>query len=321
VKDLFSNVKVNLAPMEGVVDPLVRKVLTALPGIDLCTTEFVRVTDKIVPPRTFYKYSPELTQASLTDSGVPVMVQLLGGKPEWMAENARAAMKLGAYGIDLNFGCPAKKVNSHDGGAVLLRNPYRLYETIKAVRDAVEGKIPVSAKVRLGCEDKSQYLEIARACDEAKASWMTVHARTKLEGYKPPAHWHMIKDMKDKIAIKVIANGDIFTVDDALECIKVTECNEIMIGRGLIRNPYLAYQIKCNQYINKDKKHLTNILHVISTYVEHANIIYGSTRSISRSKQWLRMVAETNKDAASLFEQVKVQRNINDILSLIKSFT
>lgn len=305
--------------MEGVVDPLVRKVLTSIPGIDLCTTEFVRVTDKIVPPRTFYKYSPELSQQSKTDSGVPVMVQLLGGKPDWMAENARVVMNLGAYGIDLNFGCPAKKVNSHDGGAALLRNPHRLFDTISKVKDAVENKIPVSAKVRLGCDDKSQYLEIAKACDEAKASWMTVHARTKLEGYKPPAHWHMIKEMKDSVKIKVIANGDIFTLSDALDCIKVTGCSDIMIGRGLIRNPYLANQIQFQRKTSSKNENTSDILKVVSDYITTSNSVYGSLKSVSRSKQWIRMISENNHSFQPIFNEIKVMKEIDSILSSINN--
>ncbi len=305
---------IGLAPMEGVVDPLVRKVLTSLPGIDFCTTEFIRVTDRIHPPRTFYKYAPELAQESKTDSGVPVLVQLLGGKPEWMAENAKVAKRLGACGIDLNFGCPAKKVNSHDGGAVLLKSPDRLYKTITAVREAVEDKIPVSAKVRLGCDDKSKYLEISRACSEARASWMTVHARTKLEGYKPPAHWHLIKEMKDVSDIKVIANGDIFNEEDARNCMLESQCSDIMIGRGLMIDPFLASKIK-RLTTNKE----INYISLILKYLNQSKFIYGEERSVRRAKQWLRMISEKKQGQNTLFEQIKTFKKLPPVLEVLNS--
>ena len=114
---------IGLAPMEGVLDPLMRKVITEVSHVDYCTTEFIRITDKLLPDHVFFRYAPELNNKSLTDSKTPVLVQLLGGKPDWMAKNALRAKELGAFGIDINFGCPAKTVNRHDGGASLLKDP------------------------------------------------------------------------------------------------------------------------------------------------------------------------------------------------------
>jgi len=129
--------RIILAPMEGVVDHLMRDMLTRLGGFDLCITEFVRVVDQLLPRRVFTRLCPELLTGGKTSSGVPVRVQLLGQEPAWLAENAARAVALGSPGIDLNFGCPAKTVNKSKGGAVLLKETETLYQIAKAVRAAV----------------------------------------------------------------------------------------------------------------------------------------------------------------------------------------
>ncbi len=98
---MSKKVRIGLAPMEGVLDPLMRKLITKRCQVDFCSTEFVRVTDKLLPDHQFLRYAPELSNGSKTESGTPVLVQILGGKPEWMAQNAKRALDLGAYGIDI----------------------------------------------------------------------------------------------------------------------------------------------------------------------------------------------------------------------------
>ena len=140
--------KITLAPMEGVVDYLMRKVLSEIGGLDLCVTEFLRITDQLLPERVFYRICPELDTGGKTSSGTPVRIQLLGQDPNWLAENAYRAAVLGSSGVDLNFGCPAKTVNKSRGGAILLRDPENLYQIVKAVRAAVPTEQVVSAKIR-----------------------------------------------------------------------------------------------------------------------------------------------------------------------------
>src|SRR4029078_5610397 len=137
----------------------------------------VRVTDRLLPDHVFKKYCPELEQNGCTRSGTPVFIQLLGGEAGPLAENAAAAVKLGAPGVDLNFGCPAKTVNRHDGGAAILKNPERVFAITSAVRAAVPSHIPVTAKVRLGFDHKDFSVAIAQAVDSAGASALTIHAR------------------------------------------------------------------------------------------------------------------------------------------------
>ena len=191
--------KLALAPMEGVCDVYLRQILTAMGGFDYCVTEFIRVSDHLLPDKTFYRECPELLNGAKTISGVPVHVQLLGSDPIALAENAARAVELGAPVIDLNFGCPSKRVNNHRGGAALLQYPETLFNIVSAVRDAVPNTVPVSAKMRLGYNDKSQALENALALQAGGVSWLTVHGRTKLEGYRPPAHWHWIGRIRERV--------------------------------------------------------------------------------------------------------------------------
>jgi tRNA-dihydrouridine synthase C len=180
--------------MEGLLDHGLRDTLTRLPGVDMCVSEFIRVTNTVLPRRAFLRVVPELLNGSRTPAGVPVRVQLLGSDPECLADNAAVLAQLAPAGIDLNFGCPAKTVNQHRGGAVLLDEPELVGRIVAAVRRAVPGHIPVSAKMRLGYQDDRRAEDCAQAIEAGGASDLVVHARTKVHGYKPPAYWDRIAD-------------------------------------------------------------------------------------------------------------------------------
>ena len=147
--------RIILAPMEGLVDAPIRETLTKVGGIDRCVPEFIRVTHGMLPPRIFYKYAPELYNNALTEVGTPVAVQLLGSSAEMMGRHGAKAAERGAGQGDINFGCPAKTVNKHKGGCGLMREPELMYEITAAVRKAVPADVPVTAKMRLGYDDRS----------------------------------------------------------------------------------------------------------------------------------------------------------------------
>jgi tRNA-dihydrouridine synthase C len=184
--------KLILAPMEGLLDFTLRDILTRVGGVDRCVSEFIRITDQLLPARVFTRIVPELLSGSRTPAGVPVRPQLLGSDPSCLAENAALLATLGPAGIDLNFGCPAKTVNQHRGGAVLLDEPELVGRIVAAVRRAVPATMPVSAKMRLGNRCDGPALDCARAIDEAGADELVVHARTRVQGYRPPAYWERI---------------------------------------------------------------------------------------------------------------------------------
>ena len=238
-----------LAPMEGLLDHPLREVLTAVGGIDRCVSEFIRITDMLMPDRVFTRIVPELLQGGRTLAGVPVRPQLLGSDPACLADNAAALARLGPDGIDLNFGCPAKVVNRHGGGASLLQDPALLGRIVQAVRRAVPAALPVSAKMRLGYEDASRALECAQALAGGGASEIVVHARTKADGYRPPAYWERVPAIREAVAIPVIANGEIWTPDDAQRCRHVTGCEGLMLGRGMVADPGMALAIRARRRV------------------------------------------------------------------------
>lgn len=236
-----------LAPMDGVTDAFMREYLTELMPFTHCVTEFIRVNAQPPTKRTFLADVPELTSGSCTKIGVPVHVQILGGDPAPMAEGAKIAASLGALAIDINFGCPAPTVNRHDGGATLLKFPDRIREIVSSVRSAVPPTIPVSAKLRLGWDDPLAIHRNAEMAELGGASWITIHGRTKFQGYTPPAYWKPIGEVRRNLSIPVIANGEIWSLDDLKRCEEETGCSHFMLGRGVLANPLLAGE--CARYL------------------------------------------------------------------------
>ena len=233
-----------LAPMEGLLDYVLRDILTRVGGVDRCVSEFVRVTNTLLPDRVFIRVVPELLNGGRTLAGVPVRGQLLGSDPVCLAENAACLAALGPDGVDLNFGCPAKIVNRHGGGAALLDDPELLFKIVSAVRRAVPAQQPVSAKMRLGFNDDSRAVECALAIQDGGATELVVHARTKADAYRPPAYWARVADIRQQVRIPVVANGEIWTVQDALRCREVSGCDQLMLGRGMVTDPGLALAIR-----------------------------------------------------------------------------
>jgi tRNA-dihydrouridine synthase C len=305
--------KIILAPMEGVVDHLMRRLLTDIGGYDLCVTEFIRIVDQKLPSRVFYRLCPELHNECKTASGVPVRIQLLGQDPNWLAENAIVATDLGSPGIDLNFGCPAKAVNKSKGGAVLLQEPEILYSIVKAVRSAVDDNLPVTAKMRLGYEDKTLAIENAQALSEAGATSIAIHARTKTEGYKPPAYWSWIQKIKQHINTPIVANGEIWTPEHATICQKQSGCEDIMLGRGGLAIPNLANWIKGNQAKMSWREVLELLLNYSLYEIEGDRGLYYS----NRVKQWLNYIKLQYSEAAELFKDIRTIRKTDEMLSAL----
>ncbi|MBM7073976.1 tRNA dihydrouridine(16) synthase DusC [Shewanella sp. 202IG2-18] len=305
--------RVILAPMEGVVDDLMRDILSTINPYDLMITEFVRVIDKLLPERVFTKLCPELLNNGQTMAGTPIRVQLLGQHPDVLAENAVRAIELGSKGIDLNFGCPAKIVNRSKGGAVLLQEPNRVHDIVKAVRKAVSDEFPVTAKIRLGFEDKSKYMENSLAIFEAGASELAVHARSKVDGYKPPAYWEYISDINNKLPIPVIANGEIWNKADAIKCMQQTGCDAVMVGRGAISLPNLAEVIKTD----KPEMNWQQALDLMLRYTEKELTGRKSCYYPARIKQWFSYLNRQYPEAKELFRDLRIFKTAEEITACL----
>jgi tRNA-dihydrouridine synthase C len=287
--------------MEGLLDFSLRDVLTRVGGIDLCVSEFIRVTGTLLPERTFLRIVPELAHGGCTPAGTPVRAQLMGSDAVCLAENAARLAGLGPAGIDLNFGCPAKVVNRHGGGAALLDDPELVYRIVHAVRRAVPAHMPVSAKMRLGFRDDSQAEACAQAIEAAGASQLVIHARTRDQGYQPPAYWHRIGDIRQVVHLPLVANGEIWTLNDAKRCQAESGCDDVMLGRGMVSDPGLALHI-LGQASSTDWNTLLPLLGYF--WQQICQHIEPKARA-GRMKQWLNYLRRRYPEAETAYQTLR----------------
>lgn len=309
--------RVVLGPMEGVLDHLMREILTDINDYDLCVTEFVRVVDQRLPEHVFKRLCPELDQGSQTKSGVPVHIQLLGQDPHWMAENAVVAADLGARGIDLNFGCPAKLVNKSKGGAALLQHPEMIHNIVKACRDAVDSSIPVSAKIRLGWENPDDCFEIVSAIESAGANELTVHARTKSGGYKASEiKWDYINQIRQRSSIPLIANGEIWDYQSGQDCIETTGVDSLMVCRGAFNVPNLGNVVKHNATMMP----WSEVVELMLVYSQYEMKGDKGLYYPNRIKQWFAYLRNQYPEAADLFREIRTFNKAEPIVERIKYY-
>ncbi|MEW5287988.1 tRNA dihydrouridine(16) synthase DusC [Erwinia papayae] len=306
--------RVLLAPMEGVLDSLVRELLTGVNDYDLCITEFLRVVNQLLPVKSFYRLCPELHHASRTPSGTRVRVQLLGQHPSWLAENAARAVSLGSWGVDLNCGCPSKTVNGSGGGATLLKDPELIFQAASAMRQAVPASLPVTVKVRLGWESGERQFEIADAVEQAGATELVVHGRTKEDGYRAERiNWQAIADIRQRLNIPVIANGEIWDWQSAQACMQVTGCDAVMIGRGALCIPNLSRVIK----ENAPPMPWPEVLLLLHRYIQLEKQGDTGLYHVARIKQWLGYLRKQYPQASDLFSLIRAMKNSAEIAAAI----
>ncbi|MDR0201635.1 MAG: tRNA-dihydrouridine synthase [Delftia acidovorans] len=309
-----------LAPMEGLLDFVLRDVLTRVGGADRCVSEFIRVTGTVLPDKVFLRTMPELHNGSRTLAGVPVRAQLLGSDPDSMAANAANLARLGPEGIDLNFGCPAKVVNRHGGGAALLQDPEQIARVVGAVRAAVPAAMPVSAKMRLGFNDTALMTECAQAMQAGGACEIVVHARTKLDGYRPPAYWNMIPRIREAVSVPVVANGEIWTVEDALRCLEQSGCGDLMLGRGIVADPGLALAIRAAVEGGQmpagrvaARVFWSDLVPQVQRFWDMVCEDLEPRQRAGRLKQWLNLLRRRFPEAEQAYQEVRTQTDQREI--------
>jgi tRNA-dihydrouridine synthase C len=237
-----------------------------------------------------------------------------------MAATAARLVELGALGIDLNFGCPAKTVNASDGGATLLKDPCRIELVTAAVRAALPTHVPVTAKIRLGWEDAGPVVDIARAAARGGAAWLTIHGRTRAQLYRPPVDQLAIARAASAIDIPVVANGDLFTPEAVADCAALTGCRAFMIGRGAMADPALFARTKARMRDEPARPRAAAAL-VRALAATHARAMVAAgvptSQALGRTKQWLRMAAALRDDLQPDFDAIKGRLTLDEALACL----
>ncbi len=230
-----------LAPMDGITDPAFRSLVLALGHVDGAVTEFVRITTGPLGVGTLRR------ELGAPHPSIPVGLQIMAPGPEWVAETAANAAAAGASWVDLNFGCPVKRVFNKCAGSALLAHPDRLRAIVAA---AVSGSpLPVSAKIRAGVEDDGRLEEVLDAAAEGGAAAVVLHARLRTDSYAAPARWERIARAAAFLharrpGVALIGNGGVETAADAPRMREETGCDGVMVGRAAFADPFLFREIR-----------------------------------------------------------------------------
>ena len=250
-----------LAPMASISNSAFRRIAKEM-GVGLVVAEMV--SDKAI----YFGSKKTIDMLYMKEEERPISQQIFGSDKDSFVYAAKYILKtMKPDIIDINMGCPVPKVATRaQAGSALLKNPDKVYEIVKAVVDAVD--IPVTVKIRSGWDEKSiNAVEIAKVIEKAGASAITVHPRTRSQGYSGKADWNIIKQVKESVKIPVIGNGDIKTCYDAKRMLEETKCDAVMIGRGVLGNPWLIRD--CIDYLNgKEIKEVT-ILDKLNMVIKH----------------------------------------------------
>ncbi len=302
-----------LAPMSGVTDTVFRRFIRNLGGCGLIMTEFTSadgmLRDRRVRGRYLHFYEDEH----------PISAQIFGSNPQVMADAARLIEQLGFDLVDLNLGCPAKKVVRCNGGSGLLRDLPLIRRIFEAVRTAV--KIPFTVKFRMGWnEQEIVCVELARMAEDCGLNAVALHARTREQGYGGEAQWEWIARVKQAVRIPVIGNGDIRIPQDAAEMVAQTACDGVMIGRTAASNPWIFRQIAQTASSGSyDEPTDADRHRMIRTYFEML-VEEGMPGAAGKMKQFASWFTHGVRNGSALRKAVYEARTEQEILTRVDEF-
>ncbi|NER51215.1 MAG: tRNA dihydrouridine synthase DusB, partial [Symploca sp. SIO1A3] len=235
IGSLEVNSRVLQSPLSGVTDLVFRRLVRRYAPESMMYTEMVHAS-QVYHAREL----PKIMEVDPNEK--PISIQLFDCRPNFLAEAAQKAVEEGADTVDINMGCPVNKITKKGGGSSLLRQPEVAEAIVRNVVEAVS--VPVTVKTRIGWDDHEiNILEFAQRLEAAGAQMLTLHGRTRAQGYNGAARWEWIKRVKEVLSIPVIANGDIFSVEAALKCLEETGADGVMCSRGTLGYPFLVGEI------------------------------------------------------------------------------
>lgn len=285
------------SPLSGVTDLVFRRLVRRYAPQSMMYTEMVSAAEL-----HHVRKLPKVMEVDPDER--PISIQLFDRRPEFLAEAAKKAVDQGADTVDINMGCPVNKITKNGGGSSLLRDPDTAVRIIEAVSAAVA--VPVTAKTRIGwSEDDINAIDFARRLEAAGVQMLTLHGRTRSQGYNGNADWSWIAKVKQALSIPVIANGDIFSVDAAIDCLVQTQADGVMCSRGTLGYPFLVGEI---DYFFKAGERLTppTIAERLRCAQEHLIMLaeYKGKSGIRQARKHMAWYAKGFDGAAELREQL-----------------
>lgn len=296
-----------LAPMEGVADRCFRRAMASVGGFDEAVTEFLRVPTNAHVQSLACRYQADET------APIPIAAQIMGSDPGLMADMVREIARRGAPRIDLNCGCPSNTVTGRGAGSSLLKEPSQLYQIAHSMVKATS--VPVTIKMRSGFQDISLFRENLLAAQESGVRYITLHPRTKVDGYGPPARWDLIAEAKSLLTIPLVGNGDILNVNDALRMLKTTSCDALMIGRGSAINPFIFHQIRSHFAGKPYEPQWEDLARYLQVYVAGMDVEMVEKTRVNKLKQLMGFLFKGNAELLS-----RRQTMLTSKLSTLESF-
>jgi len=309
IGNLTLNSNVILAPMAGITDTAFRQIIRSFSPDCLLVTEMLSSEALMWNKEQAIAYSEDIEK--------PISYQIVGHKPDLMVKAAKK-LESKASIIDINMGCPVNKIVKSQDGSGLMKNPSLAYDIVQAVVESVN--IPVSVKFRLGWDANSKnFIKLGEYMQDAGAGMLTLHARTRTQLYSGKADWNAIKELKKAVDIPVFANGDITSVEKAIECINLTGCDGVMVGRGILGNPDLIYRIE--HYYGTGEilpdPSLKNSINILKQHIQKEIYYRGEYNAMKFMRKFYSHYIKEVKNAASIRDVLVREEDINKVIEIL----